>query len=58
MRLRRLILPAGLLLLALLAAAQVIYATSLGAWAESDSAVYLAAARNLLAGDGLRVLQP
>ena len=58
MRLRRLILPAGLVLLALLAAAQVIYATRLGAWAESDLAVYLAAARNLLAGDGLRVLQP
>ncbi len=58
MRLRRYILPAGLLLIALLAAAQVIYATRLGAWAESDSAVYIAAARNLLAGDGLRVLQP
>lgn len=58
MRLRRLIMPFALVLLALLAAAQVIYATRLGAWVESDSAVYLAAARNLLAGDGLRVLQP
>lgn len=58
MQLRRFILPAGLVLIALLAAVQVIYSTRLGAWAESDSAVYLAAARNLLAGDGLRVLQP
>lgn len=58
MRLRKILLLAGLLLIAALAAAQVVYSTRLGVWAESDSAVYLAAARNLQSGAGLRVIQP
>lgn len=58
MRLRKAILPVGLVLIAVLAAAQVVYSTRLGLWAQSDSSVYLAAARNLLAGEGLRVIQP
>lgn len=58
MQLRKILLPAGLVLIAALAAAQVAYSTRLGLWAQSDSAVYLAAARNLLSGEGLRVIQP
>lgn len=52
------ILVTGLALAALLAAGQVAYSTRLGLWAQSDSAVYLAATRNLLAGQGLQVVQP
>lgn len=52
------ILTLGLAVTAGLAAAQVAYSTRLGLWAQSDSAVYLAAARNLLAGQGLQVVQP
>ncbi|MEN6410042.1 MAG: phospholipid carrier-dependent glycosyltransferase [Anaerolineaceae bacterium] len=52
------IIISGVLLIAIMAAIQVIYTTRWGLVAGSDSAVYLAAARNLLKGDGLQILLP
>lgn len=52
------IIMAGVLLIAIGAAVQVVYSTQWGLSAGSDSSVYLAAARNLLNGEGLRILQP
>ncbi|MFV2044806.1 MAG: hypothetical protein ACC700_16420 [Anaerolineales bacterium] len=48
----------AILALSLLGAAQILYATTLGVVAYSDSTEYIASARNLLAGNGLGIITP
>jgi hypothetical protein len=51
-------LAAGLALLGLVGAAVILYATAHGAGIGGDATIYLSAARNLLAGKGLGLVEP
>jgi 4-amino-4-deoxy-L-arabinose transferase-like glycosyltransferase len=54
----RWVILAAIALAAALAAALAVESTWRGAWANSDSAVYLAAANNAASGEGMRIVQP